>query len=141
MNIFCFLVLGLNVIIPIFVAIGQIKNGPHWRVSYEMLICIQMFTCLVQFDACRRMYLVISQNKGCCLNIKSMIIHVTAYLVYLAGLIYYYIDFLSKIGSETAQQFTVAISIRISLSILSVMVLGYVFYDLCKDIDTPTIQQ
>jgi hypothetical protein len=49
-------------------------------------------SCLALFDACRRIVVVVGKNfQDIKVNVTAMFIHVGAYMMYLIGLLYFFI--------------------------------------------------
>jgi hypothetical protein len=59
------------------------------NLSYQLLIYIQAFSCLVQFDVCRRFYVFLNKKTASGINNLAVSQHVGVYMLYLAGLIYF----------------------------------------------------
>jgi hypothetical protein len=96
-----YVVLFLNFAIPAFVsAMGVLYSGLFKKV-FQMIIWIQVLSCLVLFDACRRMFVIIRRDTVSGVNVCYLWCHIAVYLLYLAGLVFFY--FTAIIG-ETDQQ-------------------------------------
>ena len=95
-----------------------------------MLVCIQIFSCLVLFDACRRIYYVLKENNVG-INNRAVSLHVMVYLIYLAGLLDFYFTIIKSIQTVTPKSFLIQNSIREFLSMVSMVALAYVFYVSC----------
>jgi hypothetical protein len=89
-NVVYYLVLILNIAIPAFEAVAEGMELKRFNLSYAMLIWIQILSCLVQFDACRRFYVFINKNTASGTNNLAVSLHVGVYMLYLSGLIYFY---------------------------------------------------
>ena len=99
-NVYAFVLL-LNIIFPVFFAVEAGMVLKNFDLSYQLLIFIQVWSCVVQFDACRRFYVFISKNTECGINIKMVCFHVSIYFLYLGGLVYFYITFIMTSADET----------------------------------------
>ena len=124
-------VLVLNLLIPVFFAVEAGMDLKNFALSYQLLIFIQVWSCLVQFDACRRFYIFINKNTECGINIKMVCFHVSIYFLYLGGLIYFYFTFIMQNGVESEGKYLISIGIKNGLEFLSLIALSYLFYILC----------
>jgi len=75
--------------------------------SYAMLIWIQIFSCLVLADGCRRLYVFLKKNAPYDINNKAVCFHVGVYMLYLIGLFYFYFTFIVDIGSDGKNKFLI----------------------------------
>ena len=96
-----------------------------------MLIWIQVFSCFVQADGCRKFYVFINKNVPTGINNRAVSMHVGVVLLYLIGLVCFYITFIRRIESVDPQEFLIEITIKAGLSSLSQVALSYLFYELC----------
>jgi len=106
-NVFYYFVLFLNVAIPVFAAVAVYGYDNLFPISYQMLIWIQVFTCFVQADGCRRFYAFINKNVPAGINNRAVSMHVGVYLLYLISLVYIYFTFARKVDSVGPHQFTI----------------------------------
>ena len=101
-EIFYYFVLFLNVAIPVFEAVAHLKDLPCFNVAFVMMVYIQIFSCVVLFDACRRITMVAKKLKNRSeINLPAMVAHLLAFTLYLAGVIYFYYTFLKKMDLTT----------------------------------------
>ena len=120
----------LNTAFPIYEAVENGLLSAKFNLSYELLIFVQIFSCLVQFDASRRISSFIKRNKEYDINVVALCTHVGAYFIYLVGLILFYVQFIKEVGLANSHQFLVCITYKVCLSDLSDFVLITVFYGL-----------
>jgi len=58
-------------------------------------------SCLALFDACRRIVVVAVKNsEDIKVNVTAMFIHVSAYMIYLIGLLYFFITSFATVSGE-----------------------------------------
>ena len=58
-------------------------------------------SCLALFDACRRIVVVAGKNsEDIKVNVTAMFIHVSAYMIYLIGLLYFFITSFATVSGE-----------------------------------------
>ena len=91
-----YVVLFLNFAIPAFVAIMGVLNEEIFDKVYQMNVWIQVLSCLVLFDACRRMFVIIRRDTVSGVNVPYLCFHIAVYLLYLAGVLYFYYTAVAK---------------------------------------------
>ena len=91
-----YVVLILNFAIPAFVAAMGVLNDKIFEDVFQMLFWIQVLSCLVLFDACRRMFVIIRRDTVSGVNVCYLCFHIAVYLLYLAGLCYFYFTAVTK---------------------------------------------
>jgi hypothetical protein len=85
-----YIVLFLNFAIPAFVAVIGVLNKEIFEKVFQMNVWIQVLSCLVLFDACRRMFVIIRRDTVSGVNVRYLCFHIAVYLLYLAGIFYFY---------------------------------------------------
>jgi len=99
---FCYyFVLILNVAIPIFVAIEYCFDFKDYPLSYQMLIALQVFSCFVLADGCRRFFVFIKKNVPTGINNCAVGKHLSVYLLYLIGLVYFDITYIMRYKEDS----------------------------------------
>ena len=111
-----------------FIAASQDYN--QFDLSFQFIVYIQIFSCFVLFDACRRIYFVL-KNNNFGINNKVVSLHVMVYLIYLVGLLDFYFTIVRNIDDASSKNFLIQNSIREFLSMVSMVALAYVFYVSC----------
>jgi len=78
-------------------------------------------SCLALFDACRRIVIVAGENsQEIKVNVTAMFIHVGAYLMYLIGLLYFFITSFATVSGElTTHEWLVTQTIRTTFMMIS----------------------
>lgn len=121
-------VLTCNVISPVLVMVSlalDLPNHPKFlHISFQVMILVQIFSCIVLFDACRRFFIFARKNPDHSVNILAMFCHVTAYILYITGLIYYYCTFIRDLdsavnGSALERVFFIDQAVKQGLSVMS----------------------
>ena len=96
------------------------------------MILIEILSCVFLFDSQRRIIQVVGKNSYVRINFKPMLIHLTAYVLYLSSLTYYFIDTFIVVAEKNPHSFLVSESIKETLNSLSQIALCYVFYCIHK---------
>jgi len=84
-------ILFLNVAFPIYDAVERGMDLPMNGLSFELLIGIQVVSCIFLFDALRRIVTVTRKDPNSKINVKALTIHAGSYLLYLLTQIYFFI--------------------------------------------------
>ena len=123
-----------NIAIPVWESMSEalIKDMNDLKVSFCLLIGIQIVSCFFLFDACRRIAEVLKQSTDCKVNVTAISIHVFAYLLYLGSTVYFLISYIWS-QNDNSHAFMVEESIKSACSCLSQIVLCYVFYTINKN--------
>jgi len=77
------------------------------NLSFQMLIIIQVISCIVLADGCRRLYVLINNNTPTGTNNRAVIMHVGVYILYLLSLLYFYLCFYRNVGKIGEKRFTI----------------------------------
>ncbi len=93
--------LFLNFAIPAFISVIGVLNKDIYDKVFQLDIWIQVLSCLVLFDACRKMFVIIRRDTVSGVNVCYLCCHIAVYLLYLTGLVYFY---LTVIIGETGHQ-------------------------------------
>ena len=105
---FCYyFVLILNIAISVFVAVEEGMDLKLFDLAYSMLIWIQVFSCFVLADGCRRFYVYINKKIPTGVNNRAVSMHVGVYMLYLIGLFYFYFAYIKSIGTVGKNQFLI----------------------------------
>lgn len=84
-------VLLLNFLLPVFYSTTTGMNlDVVSSTAFQLVIWIQVLSCLVLFDGGRKIYVFIKKETVSDVNIGYLFFHLTVYVLYLVGLIYYW---------------------------------------------------
>jgi len=135
-NTFYYGVLFLNFVFPASFAVSRGMDLPKANLTFQLVIWTEVFTCLVLYDACRRMYVFIREKTVSSVNVGYLILHLTIYSLYLLSVFYYWWSVIVH-PPTTDRQFMISISIRGSFQCLSMVGMAFMFYKLCTFEEKP----
>ena len=104
-NIIYYTILVLNIFIPVYEAICEGLDNKEFKLSFKLLILIQIVSCVFYFDACRRICWEVKKDKNLKLNYVPMLIHLSSYIFYLAMLFFLYFSFVRHAQYTTQKKF------------------------------------
>jgi len=115
------------VVIVIFNAVAQGKELQCVKLSSYLLLAIQVVSCIFMFDACRRIIMVTKKRRELKVNVKSIVIHVLSYVLYLVSVVYFMFAALMK-----TPRFELAQIMKSGFSSLSQICICAVFWNINK---------